>query len=81
MAKADTISVATPAGADPNPSFGDEKLTKEDTIRIAFPNGGKLPASVIGGKTERVVPPHQGVNVPRRYGEHLIADRFAYEIK
>lgn len=53
-------------------------MSKSDTMHIAFPNGGILPASVTGGK-ETSVPPHEAVKVPRTYGEHLVHDRFAYE--
>lgn len=56
-------------------------MAKAETITIAFPNGGLLPTSVTGEKTERSVPAHQGVEVPRSYGLHLISDRFAYEVK
>ena len=53
-------------------------MSKSDSISIAFSHGGILPASITGG-TERRVGPHEPVRVPRSYGEHLIADRFAYE--
>lgn len=53
-------------------------MSKSETIHIAFPNGGTLPADVAGGK-ERKVGPHEAVKVPRAYGTSLIDDRFAYE--
>lgn len=56
-------------------------MAKEDTITIAFPNGGLLPRSVTGENADKPVQPRQAVDVPRRYGEHLISDRFAYEVK
>lgn len=49
-------------------------------MTIAYPHGGILPASVTGGEEKRV-PPHEPVSVPRYYGEHLIHDRFAYEVE
>lgn len=55
-------------------------MAKSDTMTIAFPNGGILPRDVTGGD-ERPVGPHEVVDVPRSYGEHLVSDRFAYEAK
>lgn len=52
-------------------------MAKTDTMTIAFPNGGILPRDVTGGD-EQSVGPHEPVEVPRAYGEHLVADRFAY---
>lgn len=53
-------------------------MSKSDSMFIAFSHGGILPSSITGGD-ERRVGPHEPVRVPRSYGEHLIADRFAYE--
>ena len=53
-------------------------MSKSDTMWIAFPNGGNLPASIAGGK-ERSIPAREPVKVPRTYGEQLTGDRFAYE--
>jgi hypothetical protein len=53
-------------------------MSKSDTMFIAFPNGGILPAG-IAGPGERKIGPHEPVRVPNAYGEHLLADRFAYE--
>ena len=53
-------------------------MRKTDTMFIAFPNGGTVPASVTGGK-DRKVGPHEAVKVPRDYGDSLVDDRFAYE--
>lgn len=55
-------------------------MAKSDTMTIAFPNGGILPRDVTGD-VEHVVGPHEAVEVPRAYGEHLTTDRFAYEVK
>lgn len=52
-------------------------MSKSETMYIAFPYGGILPADVAGGD-EKKVGPHDPVKVPRTYGEHLIEDRFAY---
>ncbi|MDG4895564.1 hypothetical protein P9272_18500 [Mesorhizobium sp. WSM4976] len=48
------------------------------SIWIAFRNGGIIPAAVAGGK-EKKVGPHEPVEVPESYGQHLIDDRFAYK--
>jgi len=54
------------------------------TISIAGQNGLRIPASVFGNAApdapDKVVPPHEAVEVPKAYGLHLIADRFAYEV-
>ena len=55
-------------------------MAKSDTMLIAFPNGGILPCEVTGGD-ERAVPPHEPVEVPTAYGQHLVDDRFAYKPK
>lgn len=52
----------------------------KETMLIAFPNGGILPADITGG-AERRVGPHEAVEVPFAYGDHLVNDRFAYEAK
>lgn len=53
-------------------------MSSKETMLIAFPNGGILPASITGDK-DKPVDPHDPVRVPRDYGEHLVHDRFAYE--
>lgn len=52
-------------------------MSKTDTMFIAFPHGGILPAEVTGGK-DRPVGPHDPVRVPATYGKSLVEDRFAY---
>ena len=52
-------------------------MSKSDTMFIAFPNGGVIPASITGGK-DRKVAPHEAVKVPKNYGDSLVEDRFAY---
>ncbi|RWD71643.1 hypothetical protein [Mesorhizobium sp.] len=47
-------------------------------IWIAFKHGGIIPATIAGGKEKRVGP-HEPVEVPEAYGQHLIDDRFAYK--
>lgn len=49
-----------------------------NSMWVAFPHGGIIPADVAGG-AEKKVGPHEAVSVPRTYGEHLVHDRFAYE--
>ena len=48
------------------------------SIWIAFRNGGIIPATIAGGK-EKNVGPHEPVEVPEGYGQHLVDDRFAYK--
>lgn len=50
----------------------------EQDMLIAFPNGGRLPVGTVGNAKEISVPAHEPVRVPLSYGEHLVADRFAY---
>lgn len=52
----------------------------KETMWIAFPNGGILPAVITGDK-DREVAAHDPVSVPADYGKHLVHDRFAYEAK
>jgi len=52
----------------------------KETMWIAFPNGGILPAAITGDK-DREVAAHDPVSVPADYGKHLVHDRFAYEAK
>lgn len=54
-------------------------MSKNETMHIAFPHGGTIPASVLKEKGDRKVGPHEAVRVPRSYGEHMVSDRFAYE--
>ncbi|KQV27596.1 hypothetical protein ASC97_04255 [Rhizobium sp. Root1203] len=49
------------------------------TITIVFPQGGIIPASVLGEPADVDVPAQKPVKVPFRYGRHLIDDRFAVE--
>jgi len=55
------------------------------TIVIAGPRGLRIPASVFGksapGTPDKVVPPHEPIEVPEAYGRHLIDDRFAVEVE
>lgn len=53
-------------------------MSSKETMWIAFPNGGILPATITGGK-DRDVDAHEPVRVPADYGKHLVHDRFAYE--
>lgn len=49
------------------------------TIWIAFPHGGRIPASVIDAKKDLRVPALKPVEVPAIYGRQLIDDHFAVE--
>jgi hypothetical protein len=49
----------------------------KDTISIAFPQGGIIPASVIKAAADRHCEALEVVEVPLSYGKHLISDRFA----
>lgn len=53
-------------------------MSSKETMWIAFPNGGIIPASITGEK-DRAVDAHDPVKVPSEYGQHLVHDRFAYE--
>lgn len=46
-------------------------------ITIVFPQGGIIPAAVLGLAKDRDVPALEPVSVPAAYGKHLIEDRFA----
>lgn len=46
-------------------------------LTIAFPNGGIIPASVMGTEKDVNVDAATPIEVPERYGRHLIDDRFA----
>jgi len=48
------------------------------SIWIAFSHGGIIPAAITGGE-EKKVGPHEPVEVPAAYGQHLVDDRFAYK--
>lgn len=49
----------------------------EKTISIMFPQGGIIPASIMGTEKDQHVDALKPVTVPERYGRHLIDDRFA----
>lgn len=53
-------------------------MTKK--IRIAFPQGGIVPAKVLDKKEDKDCAAGEPVLVPEGYGRHLIADRFAVEV-
>lgn len=50
----------------------------KETMWVAFPNGGIIPAAITGDD-DRPVEAHEPVKVPADYGRHLVHDRFAYE--
>lgn len=47
-------------------------------IGIAFFSGGIIPAAILKKDKDVRVGPHEAIDVPADYGQHLIADRFAY---
>jgi len=58
-------------------------MASEKKMKIAFKHGGIIPASVIGAKDgkDRRCGAHQPFSVPESYGNHLVSDGFAYEVK
>lgn len=56
-------------------------MAQNKTIKIAFPNGGIIPADLLKNKEDKKVPPHEKVVVPFSYGKSLCDDKFAYEVK
>lgn len=50
----------------------------KSTIGIAFNHGGIIPAAILGLQADKHLAPHEAIEVPERYGRHLIEDRFAY---
>ena len=58
-------------------------MASEKKMKIAFKHGGIIPAAVIGAKDGKDKPctAHEAVAVPESYGNHLITDGFAYEVK
>lgn len=55
-------------------------MSKKPTIVVAFPRGGIIPASVLNEDEDYTASPHKPVEVPKAYGDHLIADRLAYDV-
>lgn len=54
-------------------------MSKKSTIVVAFPHGGIIPARVLEQPANVSVLPHEPIEVPKFYGEHLISDRIAYD--
>ena len=54
-------------------------MSKKSTIVVAFPHGGIIPAGVLEKPANVSVLPHEPIEVPKFYGEHLISDRIAYD--
>lgn len=54
-------------------------MSKKPTIVVAFPHGGIIPAGVLEKPANVSVLPHEPIEVPKFYGEHLISDRIAYD--
>lgn len=54
-------------------------MSKKSTIVVAFPHGGIIPAGVMEKPANVSVPPHEPIEVPKVYGDHLISDRIAYD--
>ncbi|MCR5941102.1 hypothetical protein FG152_09735 [Ochrobactrum sp. XJ1] len=55
-------------------------MSKKPTIVIAFPHGGIIPAKVLETHQNISVLPHEPIEVPKFYGDHLITDRIAYDV-
>ncbi|MBP2560844.1 hypothetical protein J2857_003613 [Neorhizobium galegae] len=47
-------------------------------IGIAFVKGGIIPAAIMKKDKDVHVPPHDAIEVPADYAQHLIDDKFAY---
>lgn len=54
-------------------------MSKKSTIVVAFPHGGIIPARVLDEDKNISVLPHEPIEVPKVYGDHLISDRIAYD--
>lgn len=54
-------------------------MSKKSTLVVAFPHGGIIPAGVLEKPANVSVLPHEPIEVPKFYGEHLISDRIAYD--
>jgi len=54
-------------------------MSKKLNIVVAFPRGGIIPAAVLEKSEDVPVRPHEPIEVPKVYGDHLISDRIAYD--
>ncbi|MBB5703600.1 septal ring factor EnvC (AmiA/AmiB activator) [Ochrobactrum daejeonense] len=54
-------------------------MSKKSTIVVAFSNGGIIPARILEKPKDVSVLPHEPIEVPKVYGDHLIFDRIAYD--
>lgn len=54
-------------------------MSKKPNIVVAFPRGGIIPAAVLEKSDNVPVRPHEPIEVPKVYGDHLISDRIAYD--
>lgn len=54
-------------------------MSKKSTIVVAFPHGGIIPARVLDEDKNISVLPHEPIEVPKVYGDHLISDHIAYD--
>ena len=54
-------------------------MSKKPKIVVAFPRGGIIPAAVLEKPGDVTVAPHEPIEVPKVYGDHLIFDRIAYD--
>jgi predicted RNase H-like nuclease (RuvC/YqgF family) len=54
-------------------------MSKNPNIVVAFPRGGIIPAAVLETSDDVPVRPHEPIEVPKVYGNHLISDRIAYD--
>ena len=54
-------------------------MSKKPNIVVAFPRGGIIPAAVLEKSDDVTLRPHEPIEVPKVYGDHLISDRIAYD--
>jgi hypothetical protein len=56
-------------------------MSRKSKITIAFPRGGIIPAAVLKADKDRKCDPGEPVSVPASYGQHLVDEKFAVEVK
>lgn len=56
-------------------------MASKSTMKIQFPRGGTIPKEVLKADKDKKCAPGEAVSVPKAYGEHVVSDRFADEVK
>ncbi|MBO9424685.1 hypothetical protein J7444_08130 [Labrenzia sp. R4_1] len=56
-------------------------MSRKSKMTIAFPRGGIIPAPVLKAEKDRKCDPGEPVSVPAPYGQHLVDEKFAVEVK